>query len=45
VTSKDCYGLAAAGNKSATRLPLPPSGCGGEWKEKGRNWWAGIRAV
>jgi len=30
---------AAAGNKSATRP------CGGEWKERGRNWWVGIRAV
>ena len=28
--------LAAAGNKSATRPPLPPPGCGGEWKETGR---------
>ena len=36
---------AAAGNKSATRLPLPPPACGGEWKEKGRNWWVVIRAV
>jgi len=41
----NCYGLAAAGNKSATRLPLPPLGCGGEWKERGRNWWVGIKAV
>jgi len=40
-----CYGLAAAGNKSSTQLPLPPPGCGGEWKETGRNWWVGIRAV
>jgi len=24
-----CYDLAAAGNKSATRPPLPPTGCGG----------------
>jgi len=24
--------LAAAGNKSATRPPLPLPGCGGEWK-------------
>jgi len=24
---------AAAGNKSATRPPLPPPRCGGEWKE------------
>ena len=24
---------AAAGKKSATRLPLAPPGCGGEWKE------------
>ena len=36
---------AAAGNKSATRPPLPPPACGGEWKERGRNWWVGIRAV
>jgi len=28
--------LAAAGNKSATRPPLPLPGCGGEWKETGR---------
>ena len=27
---------AAAGNKSATRPPLPPPACGGEWKETGR---------
>jgi len=40
-----CYGLAAAGNKRATRPPLPPLGCRGEWKERGRNWWVGIRAV
>jgi len=40
-----CYGLAAAGNKSATQPPLPPPGCGGEWKETGRNWWVGIRVV
>jgi len=40
-----CSGLAADGNKSATRPPLPPPGCGGEWKETGRNWWVGIRAV
>jgi len=40
-----CYGLAAAGNKSATQPPLPPLGCGGEWKETGRNWWVGIRAI
>jgi len=25
--------------------PSPPPGCGGEWKETGRNWWVGIRAV
>jgi len=36
---------AAAGNKSATRPPLPPPACGGEWKERGRNQWVGIRAV
>jgi len=30
------YGLAVAGNKSATRPPLPLLGCGGEWKETGR---------
>ena len=36
---------AAAGNKSATWPPLPPPACGGEWKERGRNWWVGIRAV
>jgi len=29
--------LAAAGNKSATRPPLPTPRCGGEWKETGRN--------
>jgi len=38
-----CYGLAAAGNKSAMRPPLPPLGFRGEWKETGRNWWVGIR--
>jgi len=37
--------LAAAGNKSAMRPPLPPPACEGEWKETGRNWWVGIRAV
>jgi len=36
---------AAAGNKSATRPPLPLPACGGEWKERGRNRWVGIRAV
>jgi len=36
---------AAAGNKSATQPTLPPPACGGEWKERGRNWWVGIRAV
>jgi len=25
--------------------PSPPLGCGGEWKETGKNWWVGIRAV
>jgi len=25
-----------AGNKSSTQLPLPPLGCGGEWKETGK---------
>jgi len=40
-----CSGLAATGNKSATRAPLSPLGCGGEWKEKGRNRWVKIRAV
>jgi len=42
---KWCYSLAAAGNKSVTRPPLPPPGCTGEWKETGRNRWVGIRAV
>jgi len=42
---RSCYSLAVAGNKSATRPPLPPQGCGGEWKETGRNWWVGIRAA
>jgi len=28
-----------------TQPPLPLLGCGGEWKEAGRNWWVGIRAV
>jgi len=37
--------LAAASNKSATQPLLPPPRCGGEWKETGRNWWVGIRAV
>jgi len=36
---------AAVSNKSATRPPLPLPGCGEEWKETGRNWWVGIRAV
>jgi len=40
-----CYGLAAAGNKSATRPPIPLLVHGGEWKETGRNWWVRIRAV
>jgi len=40
-----CSGLAAASNKSTTRPPLPPPGCGGERKETGRNWWVRIRAV
>ena len=40
-----CSGFAAADNKSTTRPPLPPPGCGGERKEKGRNWWVRIRAV
>jgi len=40
-----CSDSAAAGNKSATGPPLPLSGYGGEWKETGRNWWVGIRAV
>jgi len=40
-----CSGLAAAGNKSAMMPPLPPPGCGGEWKETGRKRWVGIRAV
>jgi len=31
-----CYSLAAAGNKSTTRPPLPPLGCRGGWKETGR---------
>jgi len=31
--------------KSTTRPPLPLPACGGEWKEKGRNQWVGIRAV
>ena len=34
--SGGCSGSAAAGNKSTTRPPLPPLGCGGEWKETGR---------
>jgi len=38
-------GLAVAGNKSATQPPLPPPGCGEEWKGTGRNRWVGIRAV
>jgi len=28
--------LAAASNKSGTQPPLPPPGCGEEWKETGR---------
>jgi len=38
-----CYGLAVAGNKSATWPPLPMLGWGGEWKETGRNCWVRIR--
>jgi len=40
-----CSGLPAASKKSATQPPLPLPWCGGEWKETGRNWWVGIRAV
>jgi len=40
-----CYSLAAAGNKRATRPPLPLLGHGREWKETGRNWWVRIGAV
>jgi len=39
------FWFGAAGNKRAMRPPLPPPGCGGEWKEKGRNWLVRIRAV
>jgi len=31
-----CSGFGCSGNKSAKRPPLPPPGCGGEWKETGR---------
>jgi len=31
-----CYGLAGAGNNSATQPPLPRPGCRGESKETGR---------
>jgi len=31
-----CYVLAADGNKSATRPPLPLPGCRGEWKQTSR---------
>jgi len=31
--------------KAPCGRPSPPPGCGGEWKERGRNWWVGIRAV
>jgi len=31
--------------QNAMRPPLPLLGCGGEWKETGRNWWVGRRAV
>jgi len=31
--------------KSPRGRPSPPPVCGGEWKEAGRNWWVGIRAV
>ena len=41
----DVLVLAAAGNKSATRPPLPLPRCRGERKETSRNWWVGIRAV
>ena len=36
---------AAAGNRSSKRPPLPAPWCGRDWKETGRNWWVGIRAV
>ena len=45
VKKRECVPVlvsAAAGNKSATRPPLPPPRCGGEWKETGRNWRVGI---
>jgi len=35
----------AAKDHSVALLPLPPLEWGGEWKEKGKNWWAGKRAV
>jgi len=31
--------------KAPRGCPSPPPGCGGEWKETGRNWWVEIRAV
>jgi len=34
-----------AGNKNTTWPPLTLLGCRGEWKETGKNWWVGIRAV
>jgi len=52
-----CYPAPCLGTKfhvmvwlrPATKVPLgrpsPPLGCGGVWKETGRNWWVGIRAV
>jgi len=40
-----CHGLVEASKKSTMQPPLPQPGCGGEWKETGRNWWVTIRAV
>jgi len=35
----------AAKSHMIALLPLPPRGWGGEWEEKGKNWWVRIRAV
>jgi len=36
--------LATKG-RTVALLPLPSLGWGGEWKDKGKNSWVGIRAI
>jgi len=40
-----CFGFGCSRQQKRHAAALPPPGCGGEWKERGRNWWVGIRAV